>query len=306
MKLNDIKRKLFEGNNGKYSHMLVVEDSWDYSYYVKYVYYGSDVNTIIDEINGKNLERVKEVYSYNLDLDSQLKEFRAYHVEPLTVKSRVKANFENIINGETLSKAVAFASEMHDGVFRITGEPYINHPLNVARRVCEFKDSKNLEDLLSAAFLHDVVEDTDVDYVDIVTRFGASIGALVMELTTDEDMKDALGKTRYLSIKMKNMSSWALVIKLCDVLDNLSTLSGCPIDFKHKCIDEKTEILIFLLQNRDLSDTHIKIVDAIIKKLAELCWEDNERLNKINLLYSLLSEQKNSKINNVSCLERKK
>ena len=222
------------------------------------------------------------------------------------MKSRVKANFENIINGETLSKAVAFASEMHDGVFRITGEPYINHPLNVARRVCEFKDSKNLEDLLSAAFLHDVVEDTDVDYVDIVTRFGASIGALVMELTTDEDMKDALGKTRYLSIKMKNMSSWALVIKLCDVLDNLSTLSGCPIDFKHKCIDEKTEILIFLLQNRDLSDTHIKIVDAIIKKLAELCWEDNERLNKINLLYSLLSEQKNSKINNVSCLERKK
>jgi len=205
-----------------------------------------------------------------------------------------------------LKKAIAFAEQMHGGVKRINGAPYIQHPLRVAKYVREFKTSKNLESLLEAACLHDVIEDTIVSYSDIANMFGTNVSSLVLELTTDEDMKDAIGKTKYLSIKMKNMSSWALVIKLCDVLDNLSTLSGCPIDFKHKCIDEKTEILIFLLQNRDLSDTHIKIVDAIIKKLAELCWEDNERLNKINLLYSLLSEQKKSKINNVSCLERKK
>jgi len=220
------------------------------------------------------------------------------------LEREIKKHF-SIAEVSLIIKAYEYASVAHSGQKRKSGEPYIIHPIHVAYLLMT-KFHLYDANAVCAALLHDVVEDTDVDYVDIVTRFGASIGALVMELTTDEDMKDALGKTRYLSIKMKNMSSWALVIKLCDVLDNLSTLSGCPIDFKHKCIDEKTEILIFLLQNRDLSDTHIKIVDAIIKKLAELCWEDNERLNKINLLYSLLSEQKKSKINNVSCLERKK
>jgi len=196
-----------------------------------------------------------------------------------------------------LKKAIAFAEQMHGGVKRINGAPYIQHPLRVAKYVREFKTSKNLESLLEAACLHDVIEDTIVSYSDIANKFGTNVSSLVLELTTDEDMKDAIGKTKYLSIKMKNMSSWALVIKLCDVLDNVSDLQGCPLEFRNKVVDEKTAILIFLLKNRKLSQTQIRIVQSIAEKLKELTLDDETRNAKVDELLDLLANKQINKNN---------
>lgn len=299
MQIEEMKKHLLEGNNGKYSHMIVWCDTWDYSYDIRYVEYGSDINAEINSIKSGGsigMFQIKEIYNYNLDLESQLSEVRAYHIEPLEKKDiNESTNNELLANfgkNSILKNAIDFATQMHSGVSRINGAPYINHPLSVAKRVYEFKSSKNLEALLSAACLHDVVEDTSISYSDIALIFGASVASLVLELTTDEDMKEELGKTKYLSIKMKNMSSWALVIKLCDVLDNISDLAGCPLEFKNKVIDEKTEILIFLLNNRRLSNTHLNIVEAITKKLLELTISDDERRKRVEKLLDLLDKQK--------------
>ena len=167
------------------------------------------------------------------------------------------------------SKAREFATIAHKGQHRIGGEDYIVHPTRVAQLVKKYKSSSELDMLVSAAYLHDTLEDTNVNYYDLVKEFGPGIASIVLELTTDEDMKKELGKKRYLQIKLKNMSSWALVIKLCDRLDNVSDMYTCSKEFIEKYKEETNEILNFIEKNRELSDTHKKIINDIRLKLKE-------------------------------------
>lgn len=166
-----------------------------------------------------------------------------------------------------IDKAKAFATIAHKGQHRIGGEDYIVHPIRVAEYVKKYKESSELDMLVAAAYLHDTIEDTNVTYYDIVKEFGPGIASIVLELTTDEDIKKELGKKKYLQLKLKNMSSWALVIKLCDRLDNVKDLNKCSQEFKEKYIDETIDILNYLEQNRNLSNTHKKIIDEIKKEL---------------------------------------
>lgn len=165
------------------------------------------------------------------------------------------------------SEALDYATMMHDGQYRKDGTDYINHPIRVANYVSAFKSSLNMDVLLASAYLHDTLEDTKATYYDIVNKFGPQIAGLVLELTTDEDIKKYLGKTKYLEIKMKNMSSWALVIKLCDRLDNVSDLMTSDEKFRNRYARETIDILNYLLSNRELSDTHINIIKSILTRL---------------------------------------
>jgi (p)ppGpp synthase/HD superfamily hydrolase len=125
-------------------------------------------------------------------------------------------NFINVVKN-----AKQFSTDAHDGQFRKGGEPYIIHPDSVAKIVHDVKLSKKIAELIAAAYLHDVVEDTDMTLEDIKEQFGDLVMSLVSELTTDEEKLAISGKEEYLIDKMLNMSSWALVIKLADRLHNL-------------------------------------------------------------------------------------
>ena len=124
--------------------------------------------------------------------------------------------------------------------------------------------------LIEAAYLHDTIEDTNASYYDIVKEFGPGVASIVLELTTDEDMKNELGKKRYLQIKLKNMSSWALVIKLCDRLDNVKDLNKCSKDFINKYKKETIDIINYIKENRELSQTHKSIIKEIEKELDKI------------------------------------
>ena len=288
MKKNEIKEIVMEGATGEYSHVVICCDTFDYEDYPVYVKYGEDIRKVIENHNNsQNMSRVMEVYNYNLDLEEQLNESMAYHIEPLgKIKKDTKRKEESTINhddiSENLKKAIEYATKMHKGQTRLTGEPYINHPLHVLQNVLKYKESKNIETLLISACLHDTIEDTSATYYDIVQNFGPQVASLVLELTTDDDMKNALGKCRYLSIKMKNMSSWALVIKLCDRLDNVNDLLRCKDNaFKNKYINETIEILNYLIENAKLSKSHLTIIEQIINLLIQLCKSDSNKIIKI-------------------------
>ncbi len=105
-----------------------------------------------------------------------------------------------------------------------------------------------MEALLKVTLLHNVVENTSLVYYDLVEFFGATVAGLVRELTMDEDMKKAIGKTECLEIRLKNMTNWALTIKLCDRLDNCSDLYMCDEAFRIKYRNETIDILEFLLK----------------------------------------------------------
>lgn len=64
----------------EYSHMIVVCDTWDYEDYPVYVKRTENIHDKISEYNGKNMQKIMEVYSYDLDLDEQLETMRCYNV----------------------------------------------------------------------------------------------------------------------------------------------------------------------------------------------------------------------------------
>ena len=165
-----------------------------------------------------------------------------------------------------------YAKQAHDGQFRKDGQPYFTHPERVEQLVRHYKaSSKNIETLCAAALLHDVLEDfefTNVTYYDLFETFRSEIAALVLELTTNPEMKRGVGdKGEYLSYKLLHMTSWALVIKLCDRLDNITDMSVCSEEWKRRYADETWYIIEYLKKNRKLSPAHGAIIEEIKRKL---------------------------------------
>src|SRR5271169_4860325 len=93
--------------------------------------------------------------------------------------TKVRQNRPNE-DSEQLRLAFEFAAEQHKTQLRMSGEPYLSHPLEVAHILADMKlDSITLQ----AALLHDVVEDTRVPLGEIGRRFGAETAALVEGVT---------------------------------------------------------------------------------------------------------------------------
>lgn len=260
MSKKDIERIVNSTDKNKYSHVLICIDTFDYSYFPKFISSNEDIYEVINNITcNENMLSIQEIYNFNLENDKQLNEHRAYHIEP--TNKQIKTDKTK------LEEALEYATLMHQGQYRKNGTEYIEHPIKVAEYVSRFKISKNIETLIIAAYLHDTLEDTKTTYYDIVKKFGPHVASLVLELTTDEDLKNEVGKTRYLEIKMKNMSSWALVIKLCDRLANVSDLEYADKPFRNKYIKETLEIINYVVNNRNLSGTHITIIRHILQHL---------------------------------------
>lgn len=169
-------------------------------------------------------------------------------------------------------KALRFAAKAHRKQTRSDGAAYITHPVEVAKIVKQFKKSHNIEALISAAYLHDTIEDTDATEKDLTKMFGGLVASLVKELTSDASgaaFKEK-GKTQYIKDKMSNMSDWALVIKLADRLHNVSDLStGKGGDWAKKYHKATKETMAELEKNRTLTGTQKKLIAAIQVKLKE-------------------------------------
>lgn len=161
-------------------------------------------------------------------------------------------------------KAIQFASAKHDGQKRKgTGLPYITHPIIVAYLLAKYKQSKRLEELMAAAILHDTLEDTDTNFIELATEFTPFVAGLVLELTSDEKEIKKIGKNEYMKIHLCGMSSYALTLKL---VDRLSNIMDEPSD-KYK--KDTLELVMHLEQNRKLSLTQIEIIDEIRRVLTE-------------------------------------
>lgn len=277
---NKIREQLYYGEQKGYSHMIVVLSSFDYTNFCVYVKKGESLDNVVSRYNNlSSTYKVMEIYNYEMNLEHQLAEYGNTNTNIKKIESSLKNNMNeqnkgcNFFPGKYMiisQMARKYATIKHKGQKRKTGEDYIVHPIAVAELLLKFKQSKNIDRLLAAAYLHDILEDTDTTYYELVEIFGYDIASIVMELTTDEDMKKAIGKSQYLAYKLKNMTSWALAIKLCDRLNNVSDLETADEAFRNKYINETIFILDYIVQNRKLSSTHLEIIKAINLKLSTL------------------------------------
>ncbi len=141
---------------------------------------------------------------------------------------RTKKNYDL----ERISSAYTYAKELHEGQFRASGEPYISHPAAVAEIVVGLELDT---DSVCAALLHDTLEDCpDKTNIEILRRrFGPTVGDLVDGLTklvhipfADKEEESMENLRKMLLAMSKDVR--VILIKLCDRLHNMRTLSAKP------------------------------------------------------------------------------
>lgn len=175
------------------------------------------------------------------------------------------------INEEiNIDDVLAFATERHKGQLRSDGQEYITHPIRVSNLVAEYKPSQNSNVLRAGALLHDVLEDTYTSYRELEDRFGEIVASLVMEVTSSTYVPKLVGKQIYLAHKMRYMSSYALIIKLADRLDNISDLNGLKIEKIQKTFFDTIYMVNYIERKRILTDAQKQLINAIRVQLANI------------------------------------
>ena len=136
-----------------------------------------------------------------------------------------------------------FAKERHSTTTRKDGvTPYHEHLSGVVARL------KNLgvtdEDVLCAAWLHDIIEDTNTTFDDIDKRFGSKVSVLVLSLSKDKRLPKGQQEEQYVK-QLRESSFEAKLIKLCDISANLKDIKGSSLS-KTKKTKTTRKILHYL------------------------------------------------------------
>ena len=142
---------------------------------------------------------------------------------------------------DIIAKAFNFARQAHKGVRRLSGEPYIMHPIAVALIAC--KEIGLGSTSICAALLHDVVEDTDYTTEDIENMFGPQIAQIVEGLTKISggifgDKASAQAENFKKLLLTMSDDIRVVLIKICDRLHNMRTLQSQPANKQYKIAGE--------------------------------------------------------------------
>lgn len=142
---------------------------------------------------------------------------------------------------DIITKAFNFARQAHKGVRRLSGEPYIMHPIAVAQIACEEMGLGSTS--ICSALLHDVVEDTDYTVEDIENIFGPKIAQIVDGLTKISggifgDRASAQAENFKKLLLTMSDDIRVILIKICDRLHNMRTLQSQPANKQYKIAGE--------------------------------------------------------------------
>ena len=146
-----------------------------------------------------------------------------------------KLNEYNREEVEVIKKAYEYAKKLHEGQYRQSGEPYINHPLNVAYILADMHADR---DTICAGLLHDVLEDTEITKEDIAHDFNQNVANLVDGVTKLSKMNFSSKQDQNLANTRKIITGITedvriIIIKLADRLHNMRTLQF-KSEFKQK------------------------------------------------------------------------
>ena len=125
-------------------------------------------------------------------------------------------------------EAASFAAKRHSGQKRkgADGEPYINHPLEVANLLANVGKVEDT-DVLIAALLHDTIEDTGTTKEEIAQKFGENVSGMVLEVTDDKSLPKAERKQMQIE-HAPHLSPGAKLIKLGDKISNIADIINNP------------------------------------------------------------------------------
>ena len=184
---------------------------------------------------------------------------------------------------DMVQKAFDFANEAHKGVRRRSGEPYILHPIAVAKIVVS-NIGLGCKSIM-AALLHDVVEDTDYTVDDLKNLFGEKVATLVEGLTKIKTVLDNEDKAEQKSMQAENFKRILLtlnddvrvvLIKLADRLHNCRTIEFMPEHKRDKILSETMFVFIPLAHRLGLYSVKSEMEDIWLR------YKEPEAFNSIS------------------------
>lgn len=169
---------------------------------------------------------------------------------------------------EKIKEAYALASKVHFGTFRMTGEPYIEHPLTVAYILTDI--SADYE-TICAGLLHDVIEDTEITKEDIAEQFGTSIADLVDGVTKINKLNfESSGTQASIATQRKILVGLCndvrvIFIKLADRLHNMRTLYVHKEETQKEKANETLQILIPIAHRLGMNQWKSELEDLCLR-----------------------------------------
>jgi len=167
-----------------------------------------------------------------------------------------------------INKAFQVAYTAHDGQRRKSGEPYIFHPISVARIVAQDIGLGAIS--IASALLHDTVEDTAITHDDIYKEFGEKISRIVRGLTkikrlkSDKDLSLQAENFRKMILTL-NEDVRVILIKIADRLHNMQTIDSIPKYKQEKIASETLYIYAPLAHRLGLFNIKSKLEDLGLK-----------------------------------------
>ena len=168
-----------------------------------------------------------------------------------------------------ISRAYEMARDAHQGQTRKSGEPYVQHPVAVAKIVAEL----GLDDVtVSAALLHDAVEDTGVTLEDLTLAFGPDVAAIVDGVTKLDRLKFDSKEAQQAANMRKMLVAMAkdlrvLIIKLSDRLHNMRTVAAMPAWKQERTAQETLDIYAPLAHRLGMQEMKQQLEDLCFAAL---------------------------------------
>ena len=213
-----------------------------------------------------------------------------------------------------IEKAYHFAEECHDGQKRMSGGPYIEHPLQTALFLAELHLDATT---IAAALLHDVIEDCGITYDDLKIRFGEDVAKLVGSVTklTRMDLalmdKDDPQQARVFQEERLHAESLrkmlvamaedvrVVLIKLADRLHNMRTLGALALHRRQAIAQETLDIYSPLAHRLGIWDIKWRLEDMAFRHLEE------DKYREISKMLSIKRGERESYISRVAEILKK-
>ena len=204
-------------------------------------------------------------------------------------KKLLKISYQDLNENdvELIRNALDVAIDAHKDQYRKSGEPYIFHPLAVAKIAAEKIGLDSIG--IASALLHDVVEDSKYSIEDIESKFGETIAKIVSGLTKISKLK----KDIILSIQAENFRKMLLtlnddvrviLIKIADRLHNMQTMNYMPSEKQTKISSESLYIYAPIAHRIGLYEIKSELEDLSLKYIEPEVYEEiDEELKKSKL-----------------------
>lgn len=183
-----------------------------------------------------------------------------------------------------LSIATAIAFRAHKGQKRADGRPYIEHPLAVIE-ILMAASTHLPSHVYAAAVLHDVIEDTELTYADLVKSVGRPIATTVLGLSRPERFEGEPARAwerRYLRQMhtIQSLEPSVLLIKMADRIHNLETTAALPSEKRQELIAVTRKMYLpFFREASEMQPLELRLAyGSLLDQLERLCTTEEEKI----------------------------